>query len=445
MAIVSPESKAIEPERSGAPAADHLPKYVELRSGYYVIGVLLLINVFNYVDRVLPHVLSEAIRKDLNLTDTHIGILNGVAFTLVYAAVSLPLARLADRWSAKGVLVISLGIWSALTSLGGFAQNFVQLALTRSGVAAGEAGALPAAHSLISTHYSERRRGTMIAIYSLGASLGSMVGLIAGGKLADLYGWRMAMMVIGIPGILLAILVAVTIKNVIPAKVDVEVDASASFAGTLRFLAGKSSYRHMMAALVTSAACGLGFAAFNPIFLMRIHHLSMSQVGLTIGLIGGIAASLGILTGGILADRIGYRLPRWSLWVPGIAHFIAAPFVMATYFVPSLWMVVLCLIVPGFCAPMNLVVFAAAQRLAPPHMRAMASAVLALGITLIAGSLGPLIVGMVSDYLAPTLGVDSIRYALGGTAILYVWAAVHFYLGGKAFERDLAAQSNGAT
>lgn len=410
------------------------------RPGYYIIAILLLINIFNYMDRVLPTVLAESIRRDLHLTDTHIGLLNGVAFTGVYALVSLPLARLADRWSAKGVLVISLGIWSALTSLGGFAQNFLQLALTRSGVAAGEAGGLPAAHALISTHYSERRRGTMIAIFSLGASLGSMVGLVVGGRLADIHGWRVAMMMVGIPGIFLALLVVLTIRNVMPAKVKVTDDASASFGGTLRYLAGKASYRHMMVALITSSTCSLAFSAFNPTFLIRIHHLSMSHVGLTIGMIGGIAASLGILSGGILSDRLGYRSPRWALWVPGLAHLIAAPFIVATYFVPSLSMAIVFLIVPAFFAPMNLCVFAAAQRLAPPHMRAMASALLALGISLIAGSLGPLMVGMVSDYLTPSLGVDSIRYALGGTSILYLWAAVHFFLAGRAFDRDLAAQ-----
>jgi len=436
MAIMSPKDEIVEPK-----GADALPSEdMKSRSGYYVIFLLLLINIFNYMDRVLPHVMAESFRRDLHLTDTQLGLLNGLAFTGVYALFSLPLARLADRWSAKGVLVMCLGTWSVLTSLGGFAQSFVQLALTRSGVAAGEAAATPAAHSLISNHYSEKRRGTMIAIYSLGASLGAMAGLIGGGRLADVYGWRVAMTLMGIPGIVLAILVAVTIRNVTPAKVNVKAEASASFAGTLAFLARKASYRHMFAAMVTSSVCSMAFAAFNPIFLMRIHHLTMSRAGLVMGLIGGIATSLGMLTGGVIADRIGYHRPRWALWFPGLLHLFAAPFILATYFVPSLWMAIVGLIIPAFCAATLVMGYTAAQRLALPHMRATTTALLALGSTLIGGSLGPLIVGMVSDALSPIFGVDAIRYGLGVTAIFYVWAAVHFCLAGKAFERDLALQ-----
>jgi MFS family permease len=313
----------------------------------------------------------------------------------------------------------------------------VQLALTRSGVAAGEAAATPAAHALISNHYSDKRRGTMIAIYSVGSSLGAMAGLIGGGRLADIYGWRVAMTMMGIPGIVLAILIALTIKNVTPTKTDVKTDSSATFAGTLGYLVRKTSYRHIFAAMVTSSVCSMAFAAFNPVFLMRIHHLSMTRAGATMGLIGGIVTSLGMLTGGVIADRIGYHRPRWALWFPGLAHLVAAPFVLATYFVPSLWMAIVGLIVPAFSASTLVMGYTAAQRLALPHMRATTTAVLALGSILIGGSLGPLIVGMVSDTLKPTLGVDALRYGLGVTSIFYVWSAVHFCLAGKPFERDL--------
>jgi MFS family permease len=166
----------------------------------------------------------------------------------------------------------------------------------------------------------------------------------------------------------------------------------------------------------------------------------MTRAGATMGLIGGIATSVGMLTGGVFADRIGYKRPRWALWFPGLAHLIAAPFVLATYFVPSLWMAIVGLIIPAFSAATLVMGYTAAQRLALPHMRATTTAVLALGSILIGGSLGPLIVGMISDRLSPTFGVDALRYGLGVTAIFYVWAAMHFYFAGKAFDNDLDSQ-----
>ena len=237
----------------------------------YVLGLLFLINVLNFLDRQLPSILAQSIKADLNLSDTQLGLLGGVAFAVFYATLALPLARLSDRWSAKWVLTGSLMVWSLLTAAGGFAQTFAQLAASRVGVASGEAGSTPAAHALISTLISPQRRGLAMGAFSLGVPIGVMSGLVLGGWLNDLHSWRFAMIAMGVPGLVVALLFAFTVPDRRPTG---PVAGAATFLQTAGALLRLRSYRHLF---IGVTIFGIGVYAsfhFTPAFLIRTYGIA---------------------------------------------------------------------------------------------------------------------------------------------------------------------------
>lgn len=419
---------------------------LKLSDGYrrYVLAVLVLVYVVNFIDRQVFSILIEPIKADIHLSDTQLGFLGGVAFAFFYTFAGIPIARWADRGNRITIVTLALVIWSGMTALTGLARGFATLMMARIGVGIGEAGCSPPIHSLISDYFPPERRATALSIYALGIPIGAAIGTLAGGWIGQYYGWRVAFLVVGLPGLLIALLVKLTLREV-PRGHSEGLNAAAqqteSVGGVIRFMWRLKSFRHLALAGSLHAFVGYGVGLFLPSFFMRIHGFGLAETATYLFLIG-LTGMIGTFLGGFLGDRLGVRDKRWYAWVPGIATIAAVPFAAAFY----LWedpIVALLLAIPGaILGPMYLgPTFGMTQTLVKPHMRAMASAILLFILNLIGLGLGPLFAGFLSDQLRPGFGVESIRYALlivavGGN----VWAALHYYLASRTLREDLHAK-----
>ncbi len=376
-----------------------------------MLAVLVLVNILNYVDRQLPFILAEAIKRDLELSDTQLGLLSGLAFALCYSLAALPLARLADLWSAKKVLAGAVVFWSMMTAAGGFASGFIQLALTRTGVALGEAGSAPASHAIIARTFLRGARGKALALFSMGAPIGVMLGLAAGGWLADVADWRTAMIIAGVTGAGVALLVIIFVPDAQPGSAE-QIDRT-TLGASLKHLFGSRAFTWMFIAMCLIGLAGYPFLAFGAPYFIRIHGLSATQAGLYLGLIQGVLGAAGTILGGVMFDRavVGQR-HRVFFW-PAIAFFIASPMALAAWFASSPVLALLLLVPMGlavtFYAP---ALYGGAHMIAGPRNEATATSLLIIGPGLVGASFGPLAVGMISDALAPRFGIDALRWAL---------------------------------
>lgn len=406
---------------------------------YWTLFVLLLVSIFNFIDRQVLYILIEPIRVDLQMSDTQVGLLTGLSFALVYGIAGLWVARLADRHPRHWIIAGSLFIWSTATALGGLATSYWYLALSRLGVAAGESGSTPASHSLIADIFPLERRGFALAILGAGTPIGVMLGYVGGGWLASTLTWREALIILGLPGILLSLLVLATVKDVRPKRAPGDVPARGAVPALIRL----SVFRHMMAGAGLFAASAYSLAAFQPSFLIRLHGFTTADAGLALGLVHGIGGAIGMLLGGYLADLLGQRDPRWRQWVPAAGGLASVPFTLAAIFVADGQLSAFLMVGPAifglfYFAP----TFALAQTIAPIWARATASALVLLAVSLVGQSSGPLLTGMLSDLLRDTYGSDGLRFALLLVPFLQLWAALHFWIAGRKITGlDMAAQT----
>lgn len=409
----------------------------------YALAILFLGYVVNFVDRSILSILLEPIKLELQLTDTQLGVLGGLAFALFYATLGIPIASLADRWSRVKVLSISMVIWSAMTALCGMASSFIGLLLARIGVGVGEAGASPPSHSLISDYFPLEKRATAIAIYSLGIPVGSMVGNFVGGWGAAEFGWRMTFLIVGLPGIVVALLLLSTLREPprgLSDNVVVRQDAPPpKMLEVFRFLWGKRSFRHIGIAAGLHAFVSYGAGTWNAPFLIRSHDMPITDVGSWLALISGVGA-IGTFAGGYLGDKLASRFDdrRWYMFVSGISTLVMVPFQFIAYLYGGVWAVIGSLFVVSILGGMFLgPSFAIAHALVALRMRAVASAVLLFLLNIIGMGLGPYVVGVLSDLLDPGFGIDSLRYALCIAVIGNLWASVHYFAGARTLRRDL--------
>jgi MFS family permease len=418
-----------------------LSEIVPPSSGYrrYVLGVLLVAYIFNFVDRQLPTILAPMLVDEFGLSDKQIGLMTGFAFAVFYTFVGIPIARWADVGSRRTIIALALAVWSAMTAVTAFAQSFLHLALARIGVGIGEAGCSPPAHSLISDVFPPEKRATALSIYSLGIPIGGALGTLVGGWLGELYGWRVAFLVVGLPGLALALLVRFTVRE--PARA-VGHTGGESVNVVAGFMLRLPSFLHLSAGTALHAFYGYGAAAFLPIFLIRVHGLGLGELSTALAALALTTGTAGTYLGGWLSDRLAHADARWYMWVPAIGSLVAIPFTFLFYLWPEPWTALL-LSIPGtivgglYLGPC----FAMTQSLAKPHMRAMASAVLLFIVNLVGLGIGPLFVGVLSDFLKPSFGVDALRYALLGTvATGAAWSAVHFALAARTLRADLLAK-----
>ncbi len=412
------------------------------RYANYALGLLLGVYIFNFIDRQILSILIESIKDEIELSDAQLGFLGGIAFALFYTFAGIPIARWADRGSRRTIIALSVLIWSLFTAFTGAARNFSMILLARVGVGIGEAGCSPPAHSLISDFFPPERRGTALSIYSLGIPIGASLGTLIGAWVGQAFGWRTAFVVVGVPGILLALLVRMTLREPVRGRAEatapVESDGE-SVREVLRFMAGLRSFWHLAFAGSLHAFVGYGAAYFVPSFFARVHGMGLAERGSWLAAIG-LVAVVGTYMGGWLGDRLAPRDVRWYLWVPAIATIVGVPIGLGYYLSPNPYVALLMFGIPaGIAGPMYLgPTFAMTQTLVNPHMRATASAILLFLLNLIGLGIGPWFVGYLSDALAPQYGDESLRWALVSiVSIGNAWAAIHYLLAARTLKSDL--------
>lgn len=406
----------------------------------YVLGILLVVYVFNFIDRQILSILLEPIRQDLKLSDTQLGFLSGVAFAIFYATLGIPIARLADHSSRVNVISWSLAAWSVMTAVCGLAANFWQLMLGRIGVAVGEAGASPASHSLISDYFVPETRASAMGIYAMGVPIGTLIGLLAGGWLVHFFDWRTAFIVVGLPGVLMAIIVRMTVKE--PPRGNSEAimkeQAPVPLKEAITFLWARPSFRHVVLAVAFHAFVSYGYNGWLPAFFARSYGMGSAEIGSWLAPLIGIFAGLGTFSGGYISDYFARRDRRWYVWVPGITLAISVPFFLLAFMSDDKYTTLALLIVPLYFNYIYLgPTFAMIQGLATVRMRAIASAILLFVISLIGLGLGPFGVGVLSDYLKPEFGEESLRIALMFVFLFNIWAGIHYYIASLTLREDL--------
>lgn len=378
----------------------------------WMLAMLTVVMAVSYIDRQVVAVLIEPTKHEFALTDRSLGLLSGVAFGVFYAACGLPLALLAERTNRRNVIVASLGVWSALTVVSGMAVSFSQLVMMRMGVAAGEAGSSPASHSIIADLYAPHERPGALGKLNAGINAGIMLGILLGGWLNHLYGWRVALTVVGLPGIALALVVAICMRE--PERHIVgEAAARPTIGGTIRYLLSVRTLRRAYASHVLVTLFSFGVIQWLPALMMRSYGMSSAQVGTTLALVLGAVGGLSAWLGGVLVARLLRRGAEWYRWLPAISTMIAAACLFFALHAQSraglyAGMATWALTQSLFVAPDHALI----HHLIPGGYRALAIGILLLLVNLIGYALGPQIVGVLSDVLAPAWGRESLRQAL---------------------------------
>ncbi|MFG1310889.1 MFS transporter [Xanthobacter tagetidis] len=371
-------------------------EYVEGWRVVVLLGALFLVSAISQVDRIMPFIMAEAIKSELRLSDTQVGLLTGVAFAVCYSLLSLPLARMADRGSPRLVLVACILAWSAMTAFGGLAASFLMLGLSRFGVAFGEAGATPAGHAIIARRIRPERRGLAIGLFALGIPIGTMVGFAAGGAISDAFGWRTAFIGAGVIGAGIAVLTFAAVGSTPPLAAPTA-GREPFLRSSLHLLKSEGFRWLFIGAILASFAAG-PFYAFAAPFLIRTYGFTASEAGLAFGLLQGLMGILGALVGGRGFDRAVASGTGRVLGPPGLLFLVASISAAGAWFAPVGWVSVL-LMVPtmlsfSFMLPWG---FGTAHLLAGKGREGMATSLVMVGSGLLGPALGPLIVGLVSD------------------------------------------------
>ena len=384
------------------------------QSRYYVLLILTLVYAFNHVDRQVLVILLEPIRGDLKLEDWHLGLLSGLGFAAVYATVGIPVAIWADRGVRRDIVALSLAVWSMMTVLSGLAQNYWHLMLARMGVGLGEAGGTPPATSMIADLYPPSQRATALGVYTLGIGLGILAGFPLGGYIYELYGWRAAFFVAGAPGLVLALIVWLTVKE--PKRgVSEARDATVKpgIKKTFAFMLSQPSFLWLLAGCMLICVSANAFLAWTSPLLMRTYHVSVGQVSLALGLLVGGLGGLGAILIGMICDHLSKRDLRWRPWIILVCAIVALPFAWSFLHAPTIEAAYMFNAVPSFVGLIYAsIAYTAAQELVGVSMRATASAFTLFCLTLLGIGGGPTLVGFLSSYFASEGPANSLRKAL---------------------------------
>lgn len=401
----------------------------------YVLSLLLITYILNHLDRQIVNILAEPIKRDLELADWQLGLMGGFAFALLYTVMGIPIARLAEKGNRPAIIAIAIGVWSAFTALSGMAQNFWQLTMARIGVGVGEAGCTPPAHSLIVDYTLPEKRASALAFYGMGPALGGLVGMSLGGIVADAYGWRTAFLIVGLPGLGLALLVWATLRE--PRKLFSRAQRKESEAGpslneALKYLLNKKTFWILAFASSIKAFISYGKAVFIASFFLRSMSEEVSQsatslggyvgydlkpigfLGISLGLIFGVFGALGTWLGGQISDRYGPKDIKRYMYIGSLAAFATVPTFLGMLSVSSLHTAFVLLALFALASgaaygPTYTVIFSVVH----PKMRATTSAVMLFTVNLIGLGFGPLFVGILSDHMTDRYGyADGLRIAL---------------------------------
>ena len=393
------------------------------RGASLVLGLLLVAYIFNFLDRQILGILAGPIIADLKLSDAEFGAIAGLAFALLYSALGIPLAMLADRTRRSRVIAGALAVWSAFTALCGVATGFVQLFVFRLGVGVGEAGGVAPSYALIADYFPPERRARALAIFSLGVPLGLAGGTLIGAYLAHWISWRAAFMAMGIAGIALAPVMLLVVRDVPGAGAGAA--AAPPLVKTFPMVASKPTFWLMALASSCSSLAGYGLALWTPSVLERSFGLDLigrGQFLASLFLIGGAA---GVFAGGWFADRLGQRDRGWYARLPAIAWVVTAPLFVAGLLAPNLWLAWFLLLIPN---ALNILwlgpVTTAVQHLVPRPLRSTASASFLLINNLIGLGVGPTLIGALSDLFKARFGTEALRYAAVSVVGFYLVAAL---------------------
>ena len=428
-------------------------------AGRYVLALLTLVMVFNYIDRIVMAVLAEPIKLHFGISDFQIGLLGGPAFAFVYSTLSIPIATLADRKSRATIIAVTVATWSLFTTLCGFTTQYWQLLVARIGTGVGEAGCTPAAMSLLADVFPPERRATALAVFALGAPIGTFIAAVTGGWIAQTADWHLVFVALGVPGILLAIVIRKTLpERPRPHGAGV---ARVSFGGALRALMGKPAFVHLIAASMIGGAAMLAFVQFLNAYLSRVRGLPPLQSSLCFGILAGIGIGIGTFLGGFVPDKLGRRYPN-ALALVGAAGFLfCAPMFWLGLRAGSVPMLMLAM----FPASIGLgafipVICASAQAMSPPSTRATAVALTLFACQFFGGVLGPPLLGLLSDTLSssayagraayhvacshPSAVVDActlarrhgLELALEIWSVGFIWSGIHFLFAARTLSRD---------
>lgn len=443
------------------------------KRGLYSTWFLLLLTLIyasSFVDRIFLSVVGQAVKLEMNLSDAELGVLGGLAFSVFYSALGIPMARLAERYSRVMLISLSIAAWSAMTALCGTAGGFWHLLVYRLGVGIGEAGSTPTAHSLIADQFPEGRRATALALYALGPPIGVLAGAIGGGWAAQHFGWRHAFFAVGLPGIALAVLAWLTLREPRHAQVDAAPPTAVPpLRSVVHLLMSSRTFVQMLLGTVIGAFAQYGINLFLPVYLARVYGMGLAQAGMVFGLIVGVGGIAGNALGGYLSDALGARDKRWYAWVPAIGTLLGFP-LAAMAFTLSDWRLAVPLLL-GCTIMLNVwngPTFSIVQGLVTPRMRATASAFVFLLMNLVGQGLGPTTVGLLSDRFAASLvkgggyqatchasaagaqghaaagavsqactqaAASGLRYALLLMSVVLVWSAWHYFSAARHIDR----------
>ena len=407
----------------------------------YVLFMLTLVYIFNFVDRQLLVILQESIKKELKLSDTQLGLLSGFTFAIFYVTLGIPIARFADKHNRRNIVAGSLGLWSIMTAFSGLAGNFIQLLLARIGVGVGEAGGSPPAHAMISDYFPPEKRSTALSIYSTGIYFGILAGFLMGGYLNQHLGWRTAFFVLGLPGIIFSLFFYTTVKEPRRGATDVDkiqAKETRSLPQVLKLLYSKKAFVYLALASGLHTFSIYGLNNWAPSLLARLHGMKTSEIGFSLGLIFGIGGALGTFVGGFLTDYFGKADKRNYLKIPAYAILISIPFACGAIFFKDNVYSLICLSGCSFLYSMYLgPSIAVAHSLVPASLRAISSAILFFVLNLVGLGFGPLMVGMISDMLAPSLCTESLRWALSIVMVASVASILLFMVSARKLTVDL--------
>jgi MFS family permease len=435
------------------------PATFEVSDGYrhYAVWLLFIVYTCNFVDRQILSIVIEPIKREFGLYDWQLGLLSGLAFATFYSTLGIPIARLADRRNRVSIITVSIVVWSAFTALTGLAKNFWHLLIARIGVGVGEAGCSPPAYSLISDYFDQSKRATALSIYSMGVYAGGALGFVVGGQIAHVYGWRAAFFAVGLPGLIVALIVKLTLREPPRGFSEQRVNAHhepVEFKKIVTELWSRRSFRHLSLAAGLHSFAAYGVNNFYSPFFMRTHGMTIAELSAWLACVVAVGGLTGTYLAGRLCDRCYNRTddPRWYLWIPAVSLVFNTAFGQFAYALDNRYHALYALIPfvamsAAYLAPS----IAATHRLVGLHERAQASAVLLLILNFIGLGLGPMFTGAVSDTINSYLlsrGVDEqqaladgLRWALRVTIMINLWSALHYILAARTLREDIKSSA----
>ncbi|MGH1421146.1 MAG: spinster family MFS transporter [Hyphomonas sp.] len=464
----------------------------------YALGTLLIVYIFNFIDRSILAILNDPIKATLGVEDWQMGMLGGLAFALLYSTLGIPIANVAERMSRKVIILCSLCLWSLMTVLCGFATSFIMLFLFRVGVGIGEAGCTPPAQSMIADYFKPQSRATAVSIYALGVPLGAMLAGVLGGPINDyvtganvhtfladvgmgglsdalgiasLEGWRIAFIAVGLPGLLVALVLAFTLKEPPRGYTDPPGTKKAEaepFRNVLKVLKSKPTYIHVVAGAAIASFAGYGIGHFVPSLFMRGFGLTLTEAALYYSLILGVCGAVGVFSSGYIADLVSKRHPNALSWLPAVGMTASTPLYVFGYMQSSLVWAMPPLMLAAFLHYFYLgPMYAVLGGVVNSRMRATSVAVGLFFVNLIGLALGPTLAGALSSFIKSILlngkdlsiqacaakdalspealaictaaNTNGLRFAIAIFACFYLWASLHYLLAGRTLQRDMIA------